>query len=109
MHIFKYSPREGTKAAVMKNQIDGKVKEERSAKLIELDKINEEKFMTGFLGREMKVLFEKNFENHYNLYEGYTPNYMRVVVKSDEDISKKILKVKLISFKDNHLRGELVI
>ncbi|PJI07083.1 MULTISPECIES: tRNA (N(6)-L-threonylcarbamoyladenosine(37)-C(2))-methylthiotransferase MtaB [Clostridium] len=108
MHIFKYSPREGTKAAAMKNQIDGKVKEARSARLIELDKINEEKFMTGFLGREMKVLFEKNFENHYNLYEGYTPNYIRVVVESDEDISKKILKVKLMSFKDNHLRGELV-
>ena len=42
MHIFKYSPRKGTKAATMPNQIEGKIKEQRSKKLIELSKQNQE-------------------------------------------------------------------
>ncbi len=41
MHVFKYSPRKGTKAAVMENQIPGNIKEERSKKLIELSNENE--------------------------------------------------------------------
>ncbi|MCR3758198.1 tRNA (N(6)-L-threonylcarbamoyladenosine(37)-C(2))-methylthiotransferase MtaB [Clostridium felsineum] len=109
MHIFKYSPREGTKAADMKDQIDGNIKDKRSAELIELDKINENKFMSKFLNREMDVLFEKKFNNKEDLYEGYTPNYIKVVVKSNKDISRKILKVKLTEIKDEHLLGKLIL
>ncbi|URZ01152.1 tRNA (N(6)-L-threonylcarbamoyladenosine(37)-C(2))-methylthiotransferase MtaB [Clostridium felsineum] len=109
MHIFKYSPREGTKAADMKDQIDGNVKDKRSAELIELDKINENKFMSKFLNREMDVLFEKKFNNKEDLYEGYTPNYIKVVVKSNKDISRQILKVKLTEIKDEHLLGKLIL
>ncbi|URZ06093.1 tRNA (N(6)-L-threonylcarbamoyladenosine(37)-C(2))-methylthiotransferase MtaB [Clostridium felsineum] len=109
MHIFKYSPREGTKAADMKDQIDGNIKDKRSAELIELDKINENKFMSKFLNREMDVLFEKKFNNKEDLYEGYTPNYIKVVVKSNKDISRQILKVKLTEIKDEHLLGKLIL
>ena len=44
MHIFKYSPREGTPAAKMPNQIDGNVKEQRSQKLIELSNQNQDEY-----------------------------------------------------------------
>ena len=59
MHIFKYSPRKGTKAAVMKDQIDGKIKEERSKKLIALSDENEKMYNSQYVGKEVSVLFEE--------------------------------------------------
>ena len=57
MHIFKYSQRKGTKAAVMPNQIDGSIKEERSRKLIELSDKNEKEYNEQYVGKELDVLF----------------------------------------------------
>lgn len=71
MHVFKYSPRKGTKAANFPNQIDGNVKEERSARLIKMSEKNEEEFAKQYIGKEVEVLFEK--EN-----EGHTTNYIEV-------------------------------
>ena len=59
MHIFKYSQRKGTKAAVMPNQIDGKIKEERSKKLIELSNENELEYNKSYIGKKVEVLFEE--------------------------------------------------
>ena len=59
LHVFKYSPRKGTVAAKMKNQIDSTVKEKRSHKLIELSNECEIEFLDRYVGKELKVLFEK--------------------------------------------------
>ena len=59
MHVFKYSPRKGTRAAIMKNQIDGKIKEERSHKLIELSNKNEREFLDKYIDKKVEVLFEQ--------------------------------------------------
>ena len=59
MHVFKYSPRKGTIAEKMPNQIDGKTKEERSNKLIELSNKNQEQFIKRCIGKEVGVLFEQ--------------------------------------------------
>ena len=58
MHVFKYSQRKGTKAAVMKGQIDGNKKEERSQKLIELSNKNEKEYNENYAGKEVEVLWE---------------------------------------------------
>ena len=85
MHIFKFSPREGTKAAVMKNQIDGNIKEERSQKLIELSDKNEEEYNKKYLEKEVEVLWE---EEKDGIYKGHTKNY--VLAHMDmKDLSKK--------------------
>ena len=64
MHIFKYSQRKGTKAAVMPNQIDGTIKEERSRKLISLSNENEIRYNKEYVGKDVKVLFEdEHIEN----------------------------------------------
>ena len=68
MHIFKYSPRKGTKAATMENQIDGNIKEERSKKLIALNEENEASFAKENIGRELEVLFET--KNDGNVFTG---------------------------------------
>lgn len=71
MHIFKYSPRKGTKATTFPNQIDGKLKDERSEKLIALSLENEKDFAKQYIGKEIKVLFE-------NEHDGHTTNYIEV-------------------------------
>ncbi|MBC8631185.1 tRNA (N(6)-L-threonylcarbamoyladenosine(37)-C(2))-methylthiotransferase MtaB [[Eubacterium] tenue] len=106
MHIFKYSPRKGTPAATMENQIDPQMKHLRSDKLIALNKKNFNKFAIRFIGEEFEVLFEQNIGD--NKYEGLTPNYIRVVVESDEDIQGKILNTKISDVKDEYVEGILV-
>lgn len=106
MHVFKYSPRKGTPAATMENQIDPQMKQLRSDKLLNLNKENFNKFAGRFIEQEVDVLFEQSIAE--NTYEGLTPNYIRVVVKSDKDIHGEILKVKLTDIRDEYVEGILI-
>ena len=101
MHVFKYSQRKGTKAAVMPNQIDEKVKEERSKKLIELSNENEYNYNKKYIGREVEVLFEER-EGEY--LKGHTTNYIVVKHKTDkDDLINKIAKVRVSEAKQDCL------
>ena len=92
MHIFKYSPRRGTKAEVMGNQVQGDVKEYRSKKLLELSDINEKEYLKSYIGKEVEVLFEEK-EGEY--YKGHTSNYIMVKYKTQEELENKIINVKI--------------
>ena len=92
MHIFKYSPREGTLAAKMTNQVDGNIKEERSQKLIELSNKNEKEYNEKYIGKSVEVLFE---EEKDGLWSGYTKNYVRVFVSSDENLENRLQKIDI--------------
>ena len=92
MHIFKYSPREGTLAAKMTNQIDGNIKEERSQRLIELSNKNEREYNEKYIGESVEVLFE---EEKDVLWSGYTKNYVRVFVSSDENLENRLQKIDI--------------
>ena len=106
MHIFKYSPRKGTPAATMENQIDPQMKQLRSDKLLNLNKENFNKFASRFIDKELDVLFESNVVD--GMYEGLTTNYIRVVVPSEKDIQGEILRVKITKVKDENVEGILV-
>ncbi|WP_147564870.1 tRNA (N(6)-L-threonylcarbamoyladenosine(37)-C(2))-methylthiotransferase MtaB [Clostridium tyrobutyricum] len=108
MHVFKYSPRSGTRAASMKDQIDGNVKEYRSSKIINLDKIFEEQFRNKFLGNDMNVLYEKKLNNSEDLYEGYTPNYIKIVTKCHKNIEGSIIKTRIIDSENGYLIGKIL-
>lgn len=108
MHIFKFSPRKGTKAASMENQINGNIKEYRSSTLMKLNISLEKEFMNKFLNTTQKVLFEQNVQGDEDYYEGYTPNYIKVIVKSSQNICGNILETKLISVEEEHMKGILV-
>ena len=86
MHVFKYSPRKGTKAANFPNQIDGNIKSRRSDILIEMSNENEKDFASKYVGKEIEVLFE-------NEEEGHTTNYIKVVDKNKEQKAGKIVRV----------------
>lgn len=90
MHIFKYSPREGTLAQKMPMQVDGNKKEERSEKLIELSNINQEMYNKKYINKKIMVLFEEKVGDYW---EGYTKNYIRVKVKTEENLENKLQEV----------------
>ena len=106
MHVFKYSPRKGTPAATMENQVDPSTKHDRSEKLLRLNEENFNKFGQKMLDKEFNVLFEQKVGD--NKYEGLTENYVKVIVESDNDISEQILKVKIKDVKNEFLEGILV-
>ena len=104
MHVFKYSQRKGTRAAVMHNQIDGKIKEERSRKLLKLSNENEKDFINRYVDRETEVLFEQK-DGEY--IKGHTSNYIIVKVKG-KNIENKVIKVKIISEENLELVGKIM-
>ena len=95
MHIFKYSPREGTPASKMPNQVEGMIKEERSQKLIELSDKNQEEYNKIYFSKPQEVLFE---EQKDGVWTGYTSNYVKVSYKSDKNLENKILKISCKNF-----------
>jgi threonylcarbamoyladenosine tRNA methylthiotransferase MtaB len=108
MHIFKYSPRKGTKAAEMKNQVDGKIKDQRSSRLIELDKELEKEFMSKFIGESMSVLYEQKHNGLEGVYEGYTANYIKVVANSNKSIEEQVVNTKLMEIKGEQIEGNII-
>lgn len=108
-HIFKFSPRKGTKAENMPNQVDGTIKENRSKALIELNNKNEGEFSESLVRREMDVLVEKELNEKPGYFEGYTRNYVRVVFESEKsDIIGKIVKCKIEEANGDYVSGKIL-
>ena len=108
MHVFKYSPREGTKAAQMKEQIDGKIKEERSQELIQLSNKNEKEYNKFYIGTDVEILFEEKKEG---VYKGHTKNYILAYLPEEKikvnQLENKIVKVKCVNAENDHIVVEM--
>ena len=97
MHVFQYSPRKGTRAAVMPNQIDGNIKEARSKKLIELSNENQKMYNQQLVGKDVEVLFEdKEVEDGITYFRGHTQNYILVKYKTDENLENTLKNVRIL-------------
>lgn len=104
MHIFKYSKREGTKAAVMKDQIPENIKQKRSAELISLGEKMSEEFRAYYLGTTQEVLFEESCEIDGKPYfTGYTKEYVKVAKVSDISLENVLLDGKLTKVINNEI------
>ena len=104
MHVFQYSPRKGTRAAVMPRQIDGNIKEKRSKKLIRLSNENEKYYHDKLIGTTVEVLFEdKEIDNGVTYYKGHTQNYILIKYKTDENLENTLKEVKIL---DNFTIGD---
>jgi threonylcarbamoyladenosine tRNA methylthiotransferase MtaB len=96
MHIFKYSRRKGTRAAVMDDQIPEETKNARSAELIALGERMSQEYRRWCLGTEQEVLFEEPSEiDGTPVYVGYTREYVRVAAKSRESLVNRIVRGKI--------------
>lgn len=96
MHIFKYSKRQGTKAAVMPDQVSEQEKTNRSAQLIELGEKMSKEFRQHYIGSTQDVLFEEENEIDGRTYfTGYTREYVKVAVESEENLSNCLKSGKI--------------
>ena len=101
MHVFKYSPRKGTVAAKMKNQIPAEIKDVRSKRLLQLSNENESNYLDEYVGKQIRVLVE---EKDGDYIKGHTGNY--IVVKTIGDDSDLENFVDVIAEKNG---GECLI
>ena len=93
IHSFPYSERPFTMAAKLKGQVDMKLRMERTKKLIQLSDENDALYRNQLKGKEVSVLIES--KNSKGLYEGYSENYLRFEIQSDENIIGQFKKIKL--------------
>ncbi len=98
IHVFPYSPKDGTPAARRKDQILPHIKSERAKQMGELSNRLQREFMSAMVGKTFSVLFEREVTG--GIYEGYTTNYVRVLVKSEENLHNRIINVKITSLDD---------
>ncbi len=104
IHVFPYSKRDGTVAAKMKNQIEKKVKHERSKELNALSLELENVYAKKFIGKTLKVLIEEEKDGYFM---GHTSNYLKVIVKGDLRINE-IVPVEIVSVNNNIIVGNLL-
>lgn len=98
-HVFKYSRRNGTKAASMPDQVPEQKKAERSQILLDLCKKKKKEFEDQMIGKQVEVLLEETFEKGGVLYRtGLTKEYVKVAVKADNTRENQILEMTI----ENH-------
>ena len=103
-HVFAYSNRKGTKADKMEDQVEKGVKERRSREMIAALKNTQKQYLEGYVGKTAEVLFEQEVKK--GIFEGHMTNYVKVHMKSDEDLSGKFVNVNIVSVKGDCLIAE---
>lgn len=103
MHVFPFSKREGTPAAVMSCQLPESVKNERVKRLMELDTVLRAKNAERFIGRTLDVLFETE---RGGVYTGHAPNMLEVQAEAGEDLRGKIVPVTLTGYDGEKVTGK---
>ena len=102
MHVFKYSKRQGTVAAARQDQVDDKVKTERSNLLLELEQKQSQAYRKAYLGKVVEALMEEEKEICGKKYQvGYTKTYVKVAVETSRDLSNKIVSGKAMKLLDD--------
>lgn len=105
MHIFPYSKREGTPAAVLPNQLTEREKAERAEALAKIDAAMQKEFMKKMVGTEVAVLFEETAGDGY--MEGLSSNYQRVKCPGGRELNNQIAQVKITGLAGEFLLGEI--
>ncbi len=97
-HIFKYSKRQGTKAAVMENQIPEQIKTLRSNELLELDAQKRAKYEANFLGKEVEVLMEESIQINGEFFQvGHTKEYVKIALQTEKNLQNQVINVQIVS------------
>ncbi len=104
LHVFPYSMRKNTKAALMK-QLPDNVKKDRTSKLIRVSSELEKDYYLKFIGETMSVIFEQSNDN-YTI--GHTSNYLEIRVLKDDSLIGNLVDVKLLSYENGVINGEII-
>ncbi len=107
IHVFSYSPRPGTLAARMPEQVSEKLKKERSLRMLRLAQESARRFCKRFLGRDMTVLWEKEVAPGSGIYSGLIDNYIRVFTESSEALANQFRSVYLVRLHNHGIWGDV--
>ncbi|MEI4769498.1 tRNA (N(6)-L-threonylcarbamoyladenosine(37)-C(2))-methylthiotransferase MtaB [Psychrobacillus sp. FJAT-51614] len=110
LHVFPYSKRTGTPAARMENQVDEEVKNERVHRLITLNDQLAVEYASRFEGEVLEIIPEEKYkvDSESNLYEGYSDNYLKVVIPGSDDLIGKLVRVKITKAGYPYNEGQFV-
>ena len=101
MHVFKYSKRQGTVAAARKDQVDDRLKTERSNRLLAMEQRQSSAYREGWMGKNVEALMEEEKEIQGKKYQvGYTKTYVKVAVWAEEDLSNQLIEGKVVGLLD---------
>lgn len=104
IHVFPFSPKKGTPAAKMREQVSSAVKSERSARMIKVSEESETEFGRSFIGKTLPVLFE---QRNGDYYEGHTSNYINVWVKTEDELKNSIKNVNIDYYENEKAYGNI--
>jgi threonylcarbamoyladenosine tRNA methylthiotransferase MtaB len=113
-HVFSYSARQGTVAATLPLHVDDLTKEARQKAMQRVADDSLRRFAEKFVGRTLNVLYEAQTPSPveggsgWGLWSGYTDNYIRVVTRSTDDLSNRIVPTRLVEAVQDGARGELI-
>ena len=107
IHVFSYSPRPGTLAARMPEQVSDKLKKERSQRMLQLAKDSARRFCQRFLGRDLMVLWENEVATGSGIYSGFSDNYIRVFTESSETLANQFRSVYLVRLHNHGIWGDV--
>lgn len=104
-HIFKYSRRQGTKAAVMEGQLTEAVKSIRSEKMIALHEIRAKNMRPSMIGKTLELLLEEEVEiNGKTYFMAHSKEYVRAVIEKTKDHKvNDLVRAKAVDFVDEHV------
>ncbi|MCD6452913.1 MAG: tRNA (N(6)-L-threonylcarbamoyladenosine(37)-C(2))-methylthiotransferase MtaB [Dehalococcoidales bacterium] len=105
IHVFAYSPRQGTAACRFPNQISDRVKKERMQRMLMLARGSAMSFSRRFFGKGLGVLFEGQSGG---VGSGLTGNYIRVYTRSSDNLTNKLLRVRLVEGYRDGVWGEII-
>ncbi|BCV20566.1 tRNA (N(6)-L-threonylcarbamoyladenosine(37)-C(2))-methylthiotransferase MtaB [Moorella sp. Hama-1] len=103
IHVFPYSPRQGTPAATLPEQVAAEVKKDREKRLLQIGRHLSRQYARSFLGQVLEVLVEGPLPGYPGYQEGLTGNYLRVAFPASADLTGQLLPVRL-----QELRGSLI-
>ena len=102
MHVFKYSKRQGTVAAARKDQVDDRLKTERSNRLLEMEQMQSSQYRKSYIGTNVEALMEEEKVIKGQKYQvGYTKTYVKVALPTEEALSNQIFEGKAVELLDN--------
>jgi threonylcarbamoyladenosine tRNA methylthiotransferase MtaB len=104
IHVFPFSPRPGTAAAVMPEKIPDNVKKDRTDLMLALAREAAKDFHQGYTGKTSEVLWE---QPSAGIWSGYTGNYIKVYQKSADDLTNNVTRTKLVKLYRDGIWGEI--
>ena len=109
MHVFPYSPRPGTSAAVYGGQLAPAVKAERVRTLMALASDQSLRFRGRFIGTERPVLWERTVDmSSVEMWSGLTDNYIRAYAPYSEDIANRVAVARLLSVRGDGMESRIL-